>query len=63
MAYHYSYCYIKKVGLRGLVWVIFGEFRQRWEEGGDDFQLQILLIAIAVGPSLQDTDLVVKALD
>jgi len=55
--------YIHKAGLRGFVWVIFSEFRQWWQEGGDDFQFQVLLIAVAVGPPLQDTDLVVEAFD
>ena len=45
------------------MWVIFGEFWQRRQEGGNDFQLEILLVAVAVGPALQDADLVVESFD
>ena len=30
---------------------------------GDDFPRQVLLVAVAVGPSLEDADLVVEPLD
>jgi hypothetical protein len=32
------------MGLRGLVWVIFGEFRQRWEESDDEAAMAIGMI-------------------
>src|SRR6266545_1938112 len=36
---------------------------QRRQERGDDLELEVLLVAVAVGAPLEDADLVVEALD
>ena len=36
---------------------------QRRKEGSDDLELEVLLVAVAVGAPLQDADLVVEVLD
>src|SRR5712691_5152489 len=37
--------------------------RQRRQEGCNDLEVQVLVVVVAVGPALQDADLVVQALD
>jgi len=45
------------------VWVQSGIFWQWRQEAGDDFQPEILFIAVAVGGALDNSDFVVQALD
>ena len=47
----------------GLAWVIFGKYWPRRQEDSDDFQLEIILVAGAAGPALQDADLVAESFD
>src|SRR6266540_3864869 len=50
-------------GLRGLQWVLFRTASQRRKERCDDLELEVVLVAVAVGPPLEDADLVVESLD
>ncbi len=53
---------IKKEGLRGSQWILFRTPSQRRQERGDDFELEVVLVAVAVGPALEDANLIVEPL-
>ena len=50
-------------GLRGSQWASGGASGQRGQKRGDDLELQVLLVPIAIGASLQHADFVVEPLD
>jgi hypothetical protein len=50
------------MGLRGSQWVFFCTPRSRGQERRHDCTFQGVLITLAVGPPLEDADLVVKPL-
>lgn len=49
-------------GLRGSQRVLFLISRYWRQEGRDDFELEVLLVTVAVGSLLEDTDLIVEPL-
>src|SRR6266536_580851 len=51
------------LGLRGSQWVLFRTASQRRKERCDDLELEVVLVAVAVGAALEDADLVVEPLD
>src|SRR3990172_502733 len=50
------------MGLRGSQWVLFRTPSQRRQERGDDLELEVVLVTVAVGTALEDADLVVEPL-
>ena len=54
---------LTKKGLRGSQWATCGTSRQCRQERGDDLEPQVLLVSVAVRPSLDDSNLVVEPFD
>jgi hypothetical protein len=51
------------LGLRGSQWV-FSRTRSQWmKKRGHDLEFEVLLVPVAVGPTLEDADFVVEPLD
>jgi hypothetical protein len=53
---------LRILDLRGSQWVFFCTPCSPRQEGRDDFELEVVLITVAVGAPLEDTDLVVESL-
>src|SRR6266545_4997506 len=51
------------LGLRGSQWVLLRTASQRRKKRCDDLELEVVLVAVAVGAALEDADLVVEPLD
>src|SRR6266545_1756691 len=56
-------CTPSRKGLRGSQWVLFRAASQRRKERCDDLELEVVLVAVAVGAVLGNADLVVESLD